>query len=60
MTQEKKLNTRELIEILTAISIVSKRLASNLSRKAAVQRTSAEKECGGVLHESVSASAGST
>ncbi|MDE6020988.1 MAG: hypothetical protein K2H01_08350 [Ruminococcus sp.] len=60
MTHEKKLNTKELIEILTAISIVSKRLASNLSRKAAMQRHSAEKEYGGVLHESVSASAGST
>lgn len=58
MTHEKRSDTKELIEILTAISIVSKRLASNLSRKAAVQRLPAEKECGGVLHESVSASAG--
>lgn len=60
MTHKKKSDTRELIEILTAISIVSKRLASNLSRKAAMQRLSAEKECGGVLYGSVSASAGST
>ncbi len=60
MTHKKKSDTRELIEILTEISIVSKRLASNLSRKAAMQRSSAEKEYGGVLHESVSASAGST
>lgn len=37
MTHEKKPDARELIEILTAISIVSKRLAVNLSRKAAVQ-----------------------
>lgn len=58
MTHEKKPDARELIEILTAISIVSKRLAVNLSRKTAVQRLPAEKEGGGVLHESVSASAG--
>ncbi|MCM1530491.1 MAG: hypothetical protein NC093_10920 [Alistipes sp.] len=58
MTHEKRSDTKELIEILTAISIVSKRLAFNLSRKAAVQRFPNEKECGGVLHESVSASAG--
>lgn len=35
MTPKNKPDTRELIEILTAISLVSKRLAAKLARKAA-------------------------
>ena len=38
MTPKNKTDTKELIEILTAISLVSKRLAANLARKNAADK----------------------
>lgn len=59
MTPKNKTDTKELIEILTAISLVSKRLAANLARKNAADKASCHGE-GGVQHGAVPASARSS
>lgn len=59
MTPKNKSDTRELIEILTAISLVSKRLAANLARKAATTGSAVDHGEGGAQHGAVQASAGS-
>lgn len=54
MTPKNKSDTRELIEILTAISLVSKRLAANLTRKAATTGSAVDHGEGGAQHGSCS------